>query len=173
METISEELVEETWQEFASFSPVRAQKETIKVNKSQPNLLAFMMEFTQDLDQGVKELAIYMFYVVCRMFQKSSKKSLKRISPEEIINCYEKTERFIESLEGTDEKFLGRIAEVQLSGQPYVMKYVVETLMEAPEEEDPIALTEEDTGYLFLLFKTVVDLLDETLRAGLKISSKN
>ena len=168
MEPISEELVDDTWQEFAGFSPVRLQKETIKVNKNQPNLLAFMMEFTQDLDQEVKELAIYMFYVVCRMFQKSSKKSLKRISPEEIINCYEKTEHFIESLEGTDEKFLERIAEVQLSGQPYVMKYVLETLM-----EEPIALTEENVGYLFLLFKTVVALLDETLRAGLKISSKN
>ena len=173
MNPISQELVDETWQAFAGFSPARARKETIKVNKNQPNLLAFMMEFTQDLDQEVQELAIYMFYVVCRMFQKSSKKSLKRISPEEIINCYEKTERFIESLEGTDEKFLERIAEVQLSGQPYVMKYVVETLMEAPEEEEPIALTEEDIGYLFLLFKTVVALLDETLRAGSKISSKN
>jgi len=173
MEPISEELVDETWQEFAGFSHARAQKETTKVNKNQPNLLAFMMEFIQDLDQEVKELAIYMFYVVCRMFQKSSKKSLKRISSEEIINCYEKTERLIESLEGIDEKFLERIAKVQLSGQPYVMKYVVETLMEAPEEEEPIALTEDDIGYLFLLFKTVVDLLDETLRAGFKISSKN
>lgn len=174
MEPIPEELVDATWQEFASFSPVRAQKETMKVNKNQPNLLAFMIEFTQDLDQEVRELAIYMFYIVCRMFQKSSKKSLKRISPEKIINYYEKTERFIESLEGTDERFFERIAEVQLSGQPYVMKYVIETLMEAPEEEEePIALTEDDIGYLFLLFKTVVDLLDETLRAGLKISSKN
>ena len=173
MEPISQELVDETWQEFAGFSPVRARKETIKVNKNQPNLLAFMMEFTQDLDQEVQELAIYMFYVVCRMFQKSSKKSLKRISPEEIINCYEKTERFIESLEGAHERFFERIAEVQLSEQPYVMKYVVETLMEAPEEEESITLTEDDIGYLFLLFKTVVDLLDEKLRAGLKISSKN
>jgi len=162
MEPISKELVDETWQEFAGFSSVRARKEMIKVNKNQPNLLAFMMEFTQDLDQEVKELAIYMFYVVCRMFQKSSKKSLKRISPEEIINCYEKTERFIESLEGTHERFFERIAEAQLSGQPYVMKYVVETLMEAPEEEYPIVLTEDDIGYLFLLFKTVVDLFDKT-----------
>jgi hypothetical protein len=164
MEPISEELVDETWQEFASFSPVRAQKETIKVNKNQPNLLAFMMEFTQELDQEVRELAIYIFYIICRIFQKSSKKSLKRISTEEIINCYEKTESFIESLEGIDEKFLERIAEVQMFGQPYVMKYVVEALMEAPEDEEPIALTEEDIGYLFILFKTVVDLLDETLR---------
>jgi hypothetical protein len=162
MEPIPKELVDETWQEFAGFSPVRARKEMIKVNKNQPNLLAFMMEFTQDLDQEVKELAIYMFYVACRMFQKNSKKSLKRISPEEIINCYEKTERFIESLEGTHERFFERIAEAQLSGQPYVMKYVVETLMEAPEEEYPIVLTEDDIGYLFLLFKTVVDLFDKT-----------
>ena len=167
MEPIPEKLVNETWQEFASFSHVRVQKETNKVNKNQPNLLAFMMEFTQDLDQEVKELAIYMFYVVCRMFQKSSKKSLKRISPEEIINCYEKTERFIESLEGIDERFLERIAEVQLSGQPYVMKYVVEALMEAPEEEDPVILTEDDVGYLFLLFKTIVDLLDNKLSLAL------
>ena len=167
MEPISQELVDETWQEFAGFSPVRARKETIKVNKNQPNLLAFMMEFTQDLDQEVQELAIYMFYVVCRMFKKSSKKGLKRISPEEIINCYEKTERFIESLEGTHERFFERIAEVQLSGQPYVMKYVVETLMEAPDEEDPVALTEEDSGYLFLLFKTAVDLLDNKMSLAL------
>ena len=168
MEPISEELVDETWQKFAGFSPARVKKETMKVNKNQPNLLAFMMNFIQDLDQEVKELAVYMFYVVCRMFQKSSKKSLKRLSPEKIINCHEKNERFIESLEGTDEKFFERIAEVQISRQPYVMKYVVETLMEAPEEEEPIPLTEDDVGYLFLLFKTVVDLLDETLRAGLK-----
>ena len=144
----------------------------IKVNKNQPNLLAFMMEFTRDLDQEVKELAIYMFYVVCRMFQKSSKKGLKRISPEEIINCYEKTEHLIESLEGAHERFFERIAEVQLSEQPYVMKYVVETLMEAPEEEYPIVLTEDDIGYLFLLFKTVVDLLDKTTSSSLKKSSR-
>ncbi len=160
MELIPEELVEKTWQEFADFSPVRAQKETIKVSKNQPYLLSFMMEFTQDLDLEVRELAIYMFYVVCRMFQKSSEKKIKRISPEEIINCYEKNEHLMETLEGAHDKFLERIAEVQLAGQPYVMKYVVETIME-DSGEDPVELTEEDIGYLFLLLKTVVDVLDE------------
>ena len=168
MEPVSEELVEETWQEFAGFAPERAQKEMIKVSKNQPYLLAFMMEFTRDLDQEVRELAIYMFYVVCRMFQKSSKKKIKRISPEKVINCYEKNTHLIESLEGAHEKFFERVAGVQVAGQPHVMKYVVDTLIEAPEEEDPVALTEDDIGYLFLLLKTVVDLLDETLRSGLK-----
>ncbi len=168
MEPISAELVEKTWKEFAAFPLEQTQKETVIISKTQPNLLAFMAEFTQELSQEVKELAIYMFYVVYRMFQKNSKKKIKRISAEEIITSYEKNEHFIKSLEGVHDKFFERIAGVQLSGQPYVMKYVVETLMEAPEDEDPVALTEEDMGYLFLLLKTVVDLLDQRMRFGLK-----
>jgi len=168
MEPISELLVEKTWKEFAAFSPEKAYKETNEISKHQPNLLAFMMEFTQELSQDVKELAIYMFYVLYRMFQKSSKKKIKTVSAEEIINCYEKNEHFIKSLEGAHDKFFERIAEVQLSGQPYVMKYVVETLMEAPEDDDPVNLTQEDIGYLFLLLKTLVDLLDQMLGPDLK-----
>ena len=48
------------------------------------------------------------------------------------------------------------------------MKYVVETLIEAPEDEIQVNLTEEDKGYLFLLLKTVVDMLDERMRSGSK-----
>jgi len=168
MEPISAELVEKTWKEFATFPLEKAQTEAANISKTQPNLVAFMMEFTQELSQEVKELAIYMFYVLYRMFQKNSKKKIKRISAEEIITSYEKNEHFIKSLEGVHDKFFERIAGVQLSGQPYVMKYVVETLIEAPEDEEPVALTEEDMGYLFLLLKTVVDLLDQRMRFDLK-----
>ena len=161
MKPISEELVEETWQEVAEFNPDRSNKEMIKASKSQPNLLAFMMEFTQDLDQEVRELAIYMFFVVHRMFQKGCNNKIKEISVDDIIECYEYNEDLVQSLEGAHEKFFDRIARVQLSQQPYVMKYVTETLIEAPEEEDPVALSEEDVGHLFLLLKTMVDALDK------------
>ena len=166
MEPIPEQLVEETWQEFAGFSPTRIHTESKKFSKNQPNLLAFMMEFTIELDQDVKELAIYMYHVVCRMFDKSSKKRIRRISPEAVIDQYEKNEDLMESLEGAHEKFLERVAEVQLSRQPHVMKYIVDTLIEAPDEEDPVALTKDDIGYLFLLLKTVVDLLDKGTETG-------
>ena len=41
------------------------------------------------------------------------------------------------------------------------MKFVVETLMEQEEGEDDIELSEEDKGFLFLLLKTVIDVLDQ------------
>jgi len=120
-----------------------------------------MVIFTQDMDQDLKELAMYMFFIVYRMFEKGFKKKIRKISANEIIKCHESNEKLIEKLEGAHEKFLERIAKTQILVQPFVMKYVLETLMEMPEEEDPVELTDEDTGYLFLLFKTVIELLDQ------------
>jgi len=161
MEPLSQELVEETWQEVALFGPSRATKEMKTVGKKQPELLSFIMEFSEDLDQQVAELAIYMFLVIYRMFEKGYGKWLKGVTAEEVIACYEANERLMENLEKAHDRFYERIASVQISSQPYVIKYVVDTLFEVPEEEDPINLTDEDTGFLFLLLKTVIDALNK------------
>jgi len=161
MEPIPEEIVEKTWQEVAGFSPDRAKKEMMKIGNTQPELLAFVMESSKEMGQEVRELAIYMFLVVYRMFQKAHRK-IKKISSEEIIECYEHNEGLMERLERAHEKFLDRVASVQTSRQPYVVNYVVDALMEEEDEgEDAVALTEEQKGFLFLLLKTVIDVLDQ------------
>jgi hypothetical protein len=66
----------------------------------------------------------------------------------------------MERLEGSHEKFLDRIAGLQTSRQPYLVSYVVDTLMEEDEGED-LELTEEQKGFLYLLLKTVIDVLDQ------------
>jgi hypothetical protein len=161
LEPIAEEIVEKTWQEVAGFSPDRAKKEMMRIGNSQPELLAFVTESSKELSQEVKELAIYMFLVVYRMFQGAYGK-IKRISSEEMIECYEHNESLMERLEGAHEKFLDRVASVQTSRQPDVVKYVVDALMEEDNGgEDAVALTEEQKGFLFLLLKTVIDVLDQ------------
>jgi len=161
LKPIPEAIVEKTWQEVAGFSPVRANKEMVEVGNSQPELLAFVMESSQEMGQEVRELAIYMFLVVYRMFQKAHG-AIRKISSEEIIGCYEHNESLMERLEGADEKFLDRIASVQTSRQPYVVNYVVDALMEEEEGEDALVLTDEQKGFLFLLLKTVIDVLDQS-----------
>jgi hypothetical protein len=50
----------------------------------------------------------------------------------------------LERLERPHEKFLDRVASVRTSRQPYVVKYVVDALMEEDDkEEDAVALTDE------------------------------
>jgi deoxyribodipyrimidine photolyase len=114
MEPIPEKIVEKTWQEVAGFSPLKANKEMMKIGNNQPELLAFMTELTKEMDQEVKELGIYMFFVVYRMFQKAKGK-IKKISSEEITECYEYNESLMERLEEAHEKFLDRAASIQIS----------------------------------------------------------
>jgi hypothetical protein len=160
MEPISEKFVEKTWQEVARYSPIQASKEMQEMGKNQPELLAFLMALTEDLDLEVKELVIYIAFVVYRIFV-GSRNKVKKVTSKEIIDCYEYNQDLMETLEGAHEKFIDRIARVQLSKQPYVMKYVVDALMEETEEGDGVELTDEDKGFIFLLLKTVVDLLDK------------
>ena len=159
MDPLSKEFVEKTWQQVAKFTLDRANKEMIAMGKNQPDLLAFLMAYTDDLQQDVKELAIYIAFVIYKMFLDSSGK-IPGISSKEIMALYDKNTSLIESIEGTHEKFIDRIASVQVSKQPYVMKYVLEALTEEAEE-DGIALTEEDIGSLFILFKTEIEVLDK------------
>lgn len=137
MERISEAIVEKTWQEVAGFSPNRAKKELMKIGNTQPDLLDFVMESSEEMDQKVRELAIYMFVVVYRMFQKTQGK-IRKISSDEVIECYKNNESLWERVEGADEKFLDRIASIQTSKQPHVVQYVVDGLMEEDEGEDAL-----------------------------------
>jgi hypothetical protein len=161
LESIPEEIVEKTWQEVAGFSPDRAKKEMMKIGNRQPELLAFVTESSKEMGQEVRELAIYMFLVVCRMFQEAQGK-INKISYEEIIECYEHNEGLMERLEGAHDKFIDRVASVQTSKQPYVVKYVADALIGGDDEgEDAVALTDEQKGFLYLLLKTVIDALDQ------------
>jgi hypothetical protein len=54
MKPIPEGLVEKTWQEVAGFSPNRAKKEMIKIGKRRPDLLAFVMESSQEMSREVR-----------------------------------------------------------------------------------------------------------------------
>lgn len=163
MNPIPEELVDGICAEVAELTPDIGYQESIQVSKDQPEIVAFLAEMTEELDQEIRELAIFMFVPIYRMFQRAYGEKIEMISPEEIIHCYEENEDLLKSLGGAHEKFFERIAEVQMSSQPYVIRYVVETLFEAVQGEDPILLGEEDMGYLFLLMKTVIDALNKNM----------
>lgn len=155
---IPEEIVEATWRDVGKYSPDKAVNEMINLGKKQPDLLTFITEFTKDLHKDVKELSIYMFFTIYRMFEKSSDRKIKKISFERILKVFTAKEKLIGKLGVIHEKLFQRIAEEQFTKQPYVLKYVVEALFE--ENEDDVELDDEGIGTLFLLMITVVDVLD-------------
>ena len=161
MHVIPEALVEETWREVGSLTPDQAIQEMEHLGKRQPELVRFMLELTQDLGGEGHELAFYVFFVVVRMFEKDHGGKIRKIPAAKIIKSFEANQDQMERLALAHERFLERIAETEFWEQPYVLKYVVEALMEAPEGDDPVQLSEEDFGLIFLLLKTVIDVLQQ------------
>jgi hypothetical protein len=162
MKLISEQIVKQTCMEISSYDKEKIDFEFSKFGERQPDLAYFIIEFTQDQQQTAIELCLYMFFIICRIFEKSSENRIKQITFDEIETIFTKNENQIENLEGVHERFYERIARVQFFNQLFVMKYILETLVEETEKEH--TLSEKETGYLFFLFKNGVDIFDEAFQ---------
>lgn len=169
MEAISEAMVEETWNEVGELPPDEAQNQVQGLWKRQPELMRFMVELTEEVSEGACELAFYLFFVVVRMFEKAYGSGVQEVTIDGIVESFEANQEFLERLAMVQEKFLERLSDPALWEQPYVLRYVVEALMEVSEaEEDPVELSEQEFGYLFLLLKTVIDALHRASGGGLR-----
>ena len=160
MDLISDEHVEETWREVASLTPTRMNKEILAFGKNQPDLLAFIVSYTEDITPEIKELGVYLAFVIYKMFHGLQNK-IPRVTSKEILACYAGNEHYLQSLEGIHERLLERIIKAQRPKQPHVMNYIIEALMEDPDESELGEMTEEDVGFLFILLKTVMEVLDQ------------
>jgi hypothetical protein len=161
MELIAEELVEKTWQDVAQFEPDRAQDEIVNMWQYQPDILTFVFTSTDDLTKDAQELAVYITFVVYRIFIETGAK-VKKISAKDLMGTYRENIDLIQSLEGSSNRFLDGIAKKKYARQPFVMKYVVDALMEDAEHAGIDALSDDEKGMLFVLLKTVIDVLDQT-----------
>jgi hypothetical protein len=100
------------------------------------------------------------FMVIPRIFEKAVGR-IRRAKPQEIHEAYDRNEEFFSWFENAHERFLTKAAESMILSQPFVLKYMADALYEAPQDADPVILTEDEMGQLVLVIKTVVDLLDE------------
>jgi hypothetical protein len=162
MTTISEEIVEATWREVAAMEPHDAQIAMHEAAEEQPALLTYVLGTTADSREDVQELAVYLYYVIFKMFEAGSGKRLRQV-PLEVVEWHaERNDALLARLEGAHNRFLVRVTEVETIRQSFMYRYLAEALFEE-EGDEAIDLTEEETGLLFLALKTIVDALDEAM----------
>ncbi len=156
-------IVEETWQDVADFSAARVRKEMAHAAREQPDLLAFVLGLTESLPRRVNELAGYIYFVIWQAFCRSTKGKLPRVKAPAIDRKFKANEQALERLQGANARFLEKAALAQITKQAAVFAYMVEAIFEADQdEEDPVEMTEEQSGTLFWVLKTVIDVLHET-----------
>ena len=130
----------------------------------QPGLLSFVMAFTEELSPDAHGLATYLHFVIFRIFEQGTKRRIRRVRASQIDHRLERNEKMVARLEHAHPRFLEKTALTEASRQPHVVQYLVEAIMEAPDEEDPLELTEEEEGTVFLVMKIVIDVLDHARR---------
>lgn len=164
--SISEEIVTNTYIEVAGFSPQTIQKEMERLNKNQPELFYFVLSSLEDTDDDVRDLGIYMFFVIYMMFKKAYGR-IKKVTFDDIDDAYNKNFKILDTIEQGDEDALMDFAEKEMAKQPYVMKYITDALMEEEDDED-VHLKMEDKGFLFIFLKTIADILDKKTTKTIK-----
>jgi hypothetical protein len=159
---VPEKVVEAAWLEIAEMSEDQARLHMQDLSRRQPALLAFVTAFSEDLSKDGAELAIYLFVVIVHTFEMYFGRRLQNVGPSRIDSTHERSVNMLDRLTDADERWLERAAVAQSEKQPWVWKYVVESLFEPDDEE--IDLSEEDQGSVAIIMSTVIDALDSSVR---------
>ncbi len=161
MSPVPPEVMEATWREVASFSDSRGRAETQRLQRAQPDLVAYVLGATERLPPAVHALGFYLFLVIWRAFERAGGK-VRRVKVGAIDRRLTENVDALSRLECADEGFLERAAVVRTSGEPAAFKYMVEAIMEAPDDpDDPVAMTPHESGALFLILQVAIDLLHD------------
>jgi hypothetical protein len=159
---VPEQVVDAACLEIGGLSEDQGRLHMQRLSRRQPALLAFVTTFSEDLSKDGAELGIYMFVAIVHMFEMHFGKRLQNAGPKRIESTHEKNLKMLDRLTGAHERWLEGAAVAQSEKQPWVWKYVVECLF---EPDDPkLNLSEEDQGSLAIIMRTVIDVLDSSIR---------
>jgi len=161
MNRISEQLVETTWKEMSSMSPVNYPKLINKFAKEQPIILAYLMADDDEMfNEDERELLLYLGVVIWKIMSQGNK-PLPKVTEKMIDDVEEKNIKMLEYLEGeTEIGFYETTATIlEDYNQPEVLRYVVEALME--DDEEAVDIREENIGMMMIYLKTVIDCFDK------------
>lgn len=161
MKEIPEDLVTRTWQAMSQLSSAQARREMAGIGRQQPELLAFILGSVMDCRPEVQELTVYLFSVIHKIFNQSTKKKLRPVTAAKIERRLTRNEEHLDRLTAAHPRFQERAAHQETGPQPHVVQYLMDAIMELPDEEEPIILTEEEIGTLYIVLKTAIDLLND------------
>ena len=84
----------------------RAQSEMERVSKAQPALLAYVMASSEELGEAAQELALYMFVVIHKAFEKQFGAKLQNAGMKQVEEQHDFNEQVLASLIGHEEEDL-------------------------------------------------------------------
>ena len=162
MRALDEAAIDAAWRDVEAIPKSRVAMEMGRANREQRELSSFIWSYTEGMGPGVAELAGFIYVVLWRVFRASGSGPVKPVAAEAIKRRLEQNEQDLMRLDGTDPLQIDEVALAGLTRQPAILRYVIEAIASAEEDENqPVAMSPEEKGTLILLLKTAIDTLDE------------
>jgi hypothetical protein len=153
---IEAEAVAATQAAVAAFPPNRRRAEMDGAGEQQPDLQSFLFDATGDLSGPAQELGGYVFFVIHEAFRGRNGR-LPVVKTAAIVRRLDENQRLLERL---GAQVFEKAAEPgEVTAQPALFSYMVGIVFGQNAAEPEIEGDEQ--GTLFLVLKTVIDVLDE------------
>ena len=130
------------------------------MQEQHPFVLVYLLAVGSDiLNEDERELLLYLGMVIWQIMSQGDT-PLTKVTEDDLDKAEEANMKMLEYLEGESEAGFMDVTEKMISnyGQPEVLKYAVEALMEEPEEG--CLIRDENKGIMMIYLKTVIDCLN-------------
>lgn len=160
---IENETVESVWQQVAGYDAEQASQGMDELRDSQAELIEYVLVTLDGMGEETLEIAIYVMYVVCSIFERANNGKLKQVTNDEILAVHQSNQQLRLTPKPSARTFHEKYGTLEQIRQPYVTTYVIDALVGDEEGEDAVELTPNQTGSAYLILRTVIDVLDMTL----------
>ncbi len=158
---IENEIVESVWQQVAAYDAEQASRSMDELRGSQAELIEYVLVTLDGMGEETLEIAIYIMYVVCSIFERASNGKFKQVTNDEILSVHQSNQQLRLTPKPSARAFHEKYGTLEQVRQPYVTTYVIDALV--GEDGDPVELTQDQTGSAYLILRTVIDALDMAL----------
>ncbi|HTU00648.1 MAG TPA: hypothetical protein VMG58_02485 [Candidatus Sulfotelmatobacter sp.] len=164
MPEIPEATIEQVWQEVSQLPPAGVPKEMDRIGRRQPDLMAFVLAATDDRRVEVREVAIYLFYIIVRVFERATAGRLPRVGDAELERQFKRNTASVKRCGSEQQWFQEQGASAEMPRQSPVVQSLLRALLaesKSPDDTEEVGLREEELGTLFFALKTALDALEE------------
>jgi hypothetical protein len=123
----------------------------------QAELCSFLMDVTSASRQRVRELTLYLSYVVYRTVTDASGHAPGPVTPERITAASLASQEWIQKISELDDSGFQAATATRIGVEPYLLGYVVTEVQDAID--DGLELRDEEKGTVFFVMKTVIALM--------------
>ena len=162
MSEISEGTLEQVWQEVSQLPAEQVPKEMQRVGRSQPDLMALVLAATEDRRVEVREIGIYLFYVMVRVFERATSRNIPRIPDAELHRYFKQNIGRVKQCGSEQRWFEEQASPAEMGRQPAVVQSLIRALRaesKGQEGTGELGLRGEEVGALFFALRTVLDAL--------------